>query len=197
MGKQIVVADGRSGVGIDAAAVKIIESHANEMLVEPRPFDVQGYFEFDLETETGIVAEYAEPPFNAHGYTDIEQMRCVISPSLLEKPTDRRFLRSTIAHEIGHCILHVPEFRSKKNLVRFIHNDQAAVLPRLNEDQVRLCFNPEWQAWRFAGALLMPAPSVSKALTLGAAIEDLQDIFDVNPKFAASRLRALRILPKI
>jgi Zn-dependent peptidase ImmA (M78 family) len=194
MGKQVLVAKPRSGVYIDKIALSVVANYQPEMLSEPQQFEAQRFLECELENLTQISYDYQELQFNVHGYTDIEGMECVICSSLVDNPNQKRFLRSTIAHELGHCFLHVPEFRHRKQLTRFIHNDENANLQLRREDNIPLYANPEWQAFRFAGALLIPKASLEIALSQKASKEDLCDIFGVNPAFLNSRLRALKML---
>ena len=64
------------------------------------------------------------------------------------------------------------------------------------EEEIPLYMNPEWQAWSFAGAILMPATEVQKSLTKGYNISDLSERFRVNPAFVKSRLRKLKLRAK-
>ncbi len=93
----------------------------------------------------------------------------------------------------AHCFLHVPEFRKRKQLARFIHNDENATLQRRHEDNVPIYANPEWQAFRFGGALLIPKTSLEIVLSQGASPEDMCKIFAVSLPFLNSRLRALKL----
>lgn len=194
MSKKVLVAAPRSGAEIDRVALGVISSVQSQMLTEPERFDTERFLECDLERMTQIRFDYRElQQFNFHGYTDIEEMECVICQSLVDNPTNKRFLWSTIAHELGHCFLHVPEFRRRKMLARFIHNDETATLQRRSEDNIPIYANPEWQAFRFAGALLIPKPSLDIALKRGLSEQELCNVFGVNPAFLHSRLRALKM----
>lgn len=64
--------------------------------------------------------------------------------------------RATVDHETGHAVLHVPEMRR-----------QAALLPTRTpvwRAELAAFRDPEWQAWTFALALLIP-PRVVGTLT--------------------------------
>lgn len=193
MGKQVLVAQKRSGIEIDLAAEKVIREYKPEILTKPQAFDVQRYLDCELEERTGIAGDYQMIQGGVHGYTDIEEMKCVICKSLSDDPQNRRFLRSTIGHELGHCFLHVPEFRRRKQLARFINKDENAVLQRRAEDNIPTCAHPEWQAYRFSGALLIPRSSLEIALARGASEHELCEIYDVHAPFLQSRLRALKL----
>jgi Zn-dependent peptidase ImmA (M78 family) len=156
------------------------------------PFDIERFFECDLEPLTGVRTDYRELAPGIHGYTDIDKMESVIALHLMEDDSQIRFRRSTIAHEAGHVVQHVAEFRRRKEALRFVHNADQAGLKMYRERDIPLYRNPEWQAWRFAKGLLMPAPSVRLATKLGYTWQDIPEIFDVNPAFAFSRLRELK-----
>jgi Zn-dependent peptidase ImmA (M78 family) len=59
---------------------------------------------------------------------------------------------------------------------------------------VPLYRNPEWQAWRFAGALLMPEAPFKVLMERGYTKGDLADHFQVNPSFVDTRMRALKMI---
>ncbi len=194
MGKKVLVATPRSGHEIDQMALKIVADYQPKMLTELQQFDVKRFFECELEALTSIKFDYQILQNSVHGVTDIERMECVVCSTLLDNPSQIKFLRSTIAHELGHCFLHVPEFRRRKQLAKFINNDENATLQRRSEDNIPLYVNPEWQAFRFGGALLIPRPSLELALKRGINDEnDLCEIFNVHLPFMQSRRRALKI----
>lgn len=134
-------------------------------------------------------------PSGIYGYTDSDRMESVISSDLLDAPSESqmRYARSTIAHESGHALIHVPEFRRKKASLRSIHDKEHISLRLHRQADVKVFMNPEWQAWRFAGALLMPAPTFRAAIREGLDEFDLSELFNVNPAFVRSRLRALKL----
>lgn len=196
MGNAILTAKPRSGDEIDGIALGVVTKFQPQMLNSLQAFEVQRFFECELWSETGISCDYQQLPFGAYGMTEIDGMRCVICSSLLNNTDGGRFLRSTIGHEIGHCYLHVPEFRLRK-LVQFINDSGSTALPRRDEDSVKIYMRPEWQANRFSGALLMPRPSVELAIANGHTAADMCDIFDVHLPFVNSRLRGLKGLKKL
>src|SRR5882762_10119244 len=110
MPRKVVMAAPKSGAAIDAHAFRLIQKYQPEALLKPQPFDVERFFENELEALTGVRADYQELRFPVHGYTDSDQMISVIATSLAEDPSKYTFFRATIAHEIGHAIQHVPEF---------------------------------------------------------------------------------------
>lgn len=63
--------------------------------------------------------------------------------------------RATIAHECGHVYLHVEEYRR-----RALSLNRSKPVART---EIKPYVDPEWQAWTFANALLMP-PSLVREL---------------------------------
>lgn len=106
-------------------------------------------------------------------------------------------LRATAAHELGHCFLHVEEFLETRAILRFEHDKQHLELTLHSQDEVQVFRNPEWQAWRFAQALLMPEHCVRAAVKAGWTKKLMSNAFDVNPSFLEVRLRALKIGARI
>lgn len=195
MPRSIPLAAPRSGAQIDQHALEIIRKVQPEVLIKPEPFDIERFFDCYLEEMTGVEPDYLELNPGIQGYTDIDEMKTVISLELMEDETqnNRRYRRSTMGHEAGHVIQHVPEFRKTKALLKFIHDAQHVRLRMYREEHVPLYRNPEWQAWRFSGALLMPTPTFIAAIEQGKTVLDLVEIFDVNPSFVETRLRSLKI----
>ncbi|MHB1326534.1 MAG: ImmA/IrrE family metallo-endopeptidase [Thermoleophilia bacterium] len=192
MARKIVAVDPKSGAVIDSIASGIIKAVNPQALNKPQAFDIESFFEFSMEEFSGVQADYRELPPGIHGYTDTDTNVSIISSSLMDDPFQENFMRSTMAHEIGHAIIHVPEFKLKKALWRSIH-DKEHVLRLYRQEEVPIYRNPEWQAWRFAGAILMPEQAFRSVIQSGASRKDAADIFCVNPAFVCSRARALKM----
>ncbi|HEX5736120.1 MAG TPA: ImmA/IrrE family metallo-endopeptidase [Blastocatellia bacterium] len=193
MPKGVPVARPRSKIDISHITMEIIRKYQPEMLNKLMPFDIERFYEFDLTDLTGVRPVYEELPLELHGYTDIEQMKCVISNRLADDVSRIQFFRSTVAHEVGHAVMHVREFRQRKTLIRLIHNQEDASLRLYHEEDIPPFRNPEWQAWWFAKSLLMPGVMVRKAVEDGYDVYDLAQTFQVYPAFVLRRLRDLRI----
>jgi Zn-dependent peptidase ImmA (M78 family) len=148
-----------------------------------------------LEKQTGVTPDYKPLGKGLDGYTDSERMECIICADLAEYGEDevkRRRFRATLAHETGHCYLHVHELRERNINYQFL-NDCHDSFKRYKQEEVKAYVNPEWQAWRFAGAILMPECCVRAAIDKGWTKKMMRRAFDVNPSFLDVRLRDLRI----
>ncbi len=184
----------------------------------PEPIRIDRF----IETRFGISPRYEELPEGLLGYTKFgrsgaEEM--VITNALDEEgtiPANRR-VRSTLAHEAGHALLHAHLFvlaGSSGKLFDNTHDDTPRVLCRdINGQSIeRKGYDGKWweyQANRAMGALLMPRSLVQTALhpfleskgifekpnlvQREEAIKALADIFDVNP--AVVRIRLEDIYP--
>jgi len=195
MGDRLVPAAPRSGAGIDAIAYTFIEKTQPGVLVQPAPFDVEEFFEFDLEAMTRVITSYQRLPAGIYGLTDSEKMISIVDVELFDKRRkgEVRFCRSTIAHECGHAILHVPEFRRKRALLKSIQDKSEVAMKMYRREQVPVYMDPEWQANRFAGALLLPEKTLKRVFKETQDIKEIAEVFDVNPAFVRSRLRAIGI----
>jgi len=194
MARSIVRASPTSGNKLDLHALAIVRKYQPSVLDNPSPFDVERFFENDLESIAGVHFDYLPLRYDVFGYTDSDEMVSVVSASLADDPANINLFRATVAHEAGHAILHVPQFRRKKQLLKFVDSDEMDVGLRMyREDQIPLYENPEWQAWRFAKGLLMPLPMVFRAFQLAYSLEDMSDAFGVSVKFARSRLKELKL----
>lgn len=195
MSNMVPIAQPKSGAIIDLDAQMLIMRIQPDALKRPSSFDIESFFDLDLKKLTGIDSDYRELPVGIHGFTDSDKKECVVSARLMEgnsKP-DIYFARSTMAHEIGHAIMHVPEFRLKKAILKSIHDKDHASLRMYRQSDIPLFQNPEWQAWRYAGALLMPAITFKKLVNDGVSAGEMANIFEVNPAFVQTRARALKI----
>lgn len=87
--------------------------------------------------------------------------------------------RATLAHESGHAFLHVGEVRRR--------GFQLARGRLVSRQDIPAYEDPEWQAWTFAGALLMPLPILR---TMGdRRLAQLSETFQVSEDFARETLR--------
>lgn len=194
MGGAIVPASARSGRDIDRIAMKIIQDFQPEMLSIAGQFDIEQFFEFDLKDLTGIATHYERLPPGIHGVTDSERMTSSVELALLDDPANMAFARSTIAHECGHAIIHVPEFRRRKAVLRSIQDKADVSLKMYRKDQVETFRNPEWQAHRFAGALLVPERTLVVLWEQCRDIFELARLYGVTSAFMRSRLKAVKLI---
>lgn len=198
----------------------ILEELARVQLLpsEPAPIRVDRFIEKrfkvqiePLEMKDGVLG------FSEFGPNGVQAV--YVAKSLdddMSVPGQRR-LRSTIAHEAGHCLLHAHLFvlaGTKPLFADSTDPNAPKVLCREfgSDAGINRSYNGEW--WEFQanmamGHLLMPTPLAKKATkpflkpagTLGAMVlpeEDLEsaaralgEVFDVNPVVARIRIEKL------
>jgi hypothetical protein len=190
----------RSGQEIENVAVELLNRFQPEVLKYACSFDVEAFFEFELQNDTGIEAIYKTLPMGLPGYTNSRTMRCYVSNILAEDEeqtiTTRR-LRSTLAHELGHCYLHVPDARKNKDFQQVFKDDGTHSIEQYRPENIKVYENSEWQAWRFASALLMPEICFRTVVERNWTKKQLQRAFDVNPAFIEVRIRELKIIKSV
>src|ERR1044072_6669461 len=187
----------RSGQEIEEGALDLIKRFQKEVLETPSSFDVELFFDSELEDDTGIRPVFSELlPAKIGGVTDSLEMTCSVSKQLFEQRhrlTIERLLRSTIAHEIGHCYLHVPDAIANREMEQIFKGKASESFKRYQPEDLKLYENSEWQAWRFASALLMPEALFRRAVDANWSIRTIQNAFEVNPAFVRTRLKELKI----
>lgn len=187
--------EGMSGKQIDALATKLIRSHQPAVLEGTKAFDVHRFVDTKLEDLTEVTPIYSnELPFEIYGLTDSANKQVIIQEDLANDASSVNFFRSTLAHEAGHCFMHVPQLQklNRTQIFKQAKSDDSIHLYR-KDGSIPIYRNPEWQAWRFAGALLMPEAPLRAMLNGGASLFDIADHFEVNFPFLKARLNALKI----
>lgn len=193
MGRKFVPAKPRSNSDIEALTMKIVTHFQPAVLNDHKEFNTEEFFDLDLERLTGVATDYQQLDPGIYGYTDTQKNLCVISRDLADDPQNRNYYRSTAAHEIGHAVLHVRDYKIRRAILHSVHKKGHNELRLYNESEIPLYKNPEWQAWRFAGALLMPACVFRDAVNYGKPLKALSQQFGVNQSFVMTRARALKI----
>jgi len=198
----------------------VLEELARVQLLpsEPAPIRVDRFVEKrfkvqieSLEMKDGVLG------FSEFGPKGVQAVYVARSLDEDKSIPGQRRLRSTIAHETGHCLLHAHLFALAETKPLFADSSDPnapKVLCRdLGSDAgITRSYNGEW--WEFQanmamGHLLMPTPLAKKAATqylkpagnLGAVLLPEQDldhvsralaeVFDVNPVVARIRLEKL------
>jgi hypothetical protein len=167
-----------------------------------------------VEKRFGVHETYDDLPAGLLGFTRFDDkgqvVEIVVAKALDEEgtvPAERR-LRTTLAHEAGHGLLHARLFAGGERPQALFGDGLAADAPKI------LCRDGAYRWWEFQanqamGALLLPKALVGKALAstivhqglLGlpvlpndrreSAVRLIADTFHVNPVVARIRLEAL------
>jgi len=175
-----------------------------------------------IEKRFGVSHDYQDLPEGVLGYTRFTKtgVDAIIISAALEaekgKVAERR-VRTTLAHEAGHGLLHAYLFALEKKPLHLFDADSQAdhkILCRdVKEDEgQKRPYDGRWwefQANRAMGGLLCPKALVHDALkpfmrpigslgavildesTRGDAIREIADVFDVNPVVARIRINEM------
>lgn len=174
-----------------------------------------------IEKRFGVVPSYEELPDGVLGLTRFGKsgvQEVVVAKTLDDDPgrVAERRIRTTLAHEGGHCLLHTHLFAlatpSQNLFGDFSEPDKPKVLCR-DDGAVSQPSGYSGQWWEFQanramGGLLLPSLLVQAALSeymltspagfqhfdhdrLEEAARDLADTFQVNPVVARFRLKQL------
>jgi hypothetical protein len=183
----------------------------------PQPIRIDRF----VEKRFGVSPEYEDLPDGVLGYTRFSKNGVdgiVISAALDAeggKVAERR-IRTTLAHEAGHGLLHAHLFAFDEVPLGLFdadsHSDHQILCRDVQGEERKRSYDGRWwefQANRAMGGLLCPKPLVQEALksfllpagSLGAltlpeprreeAARVLADIFDVNPVVARIRIKEL------
>ncbi|MHB1168745.1 MAG: ImmA/IrrE family metallo-endopeptidase [Longimicrobiales bacterium] len=136
--------------------------------------------------EEELPSSEAETRAGAGGAVEI-LMRQEFFEALFKRTSNTNRARSTLAHEVGHAVLHADEIRAGR------HRPEEFALRRARRSEIKTYEDAEWQAHMFAGVLLIPRPPLRAADLSNVGL--LAHRFDVSEAFVVSHLgRVRRIL---
>jgi hypothetical protein len=180
---------------------------------DPSPIRIDRF----VEKRFGVVPTYDELPEGILGLTKFgpKGVQAIMVARFLEeegsKAAERR-IRTTIAHEGGHGLLHTHLFALEADGNPLFGDFSDPKAPKVLCREPNGSYDGQWweyQANRTIGALLLPLPLVTVVLEpflverglLGlkgldearrtAAVGELVEIFDVNPVVATLRLNEM------
>lgn len=183
-------------IQIESRAEDIIKRLYPDAWSGKTPVPVDHFFEIILPETLGIRTCYTNLEgfgVSAQGYTNSTSKVSMVDSRISDDSTKhgKRYFRSTVGHESGHCVLHVPLQSWQQSL------QMAGVGMKRERSTMEAYEDPEWQAWKFCEAFCMPRHLMQKKVrdwgTTPTAIKALADFFDVNESFIRTRLRALKI----
>lgn len=98
--------------------------------------------------------------------------------------------RSTVGHELGHAIIHVPVIRRYRN-----HVHAELLLARHRRKDIVTYEDPEWQAWTLGTSILAPRRTLE--MLPGRTLSELSETYGVSDVLLAAHLRRLKMpIPK-
>jgi len=171
-----------------------LDQLAPEMLATPQPLNVLELVDTRLpKFGIHVCPASREEIGNRDGATDPrgdEEITILVTEEVweaLESVAPKSYYaRTTVCHEIGHAILHVPILRRRLLL--------SGALARTQRANLKAYEDPEWQAWAFAGTVLMPSVTLKmvQAECKQLTPEVVSSTFEVSAKMAQNHLRRLK-----
>ncbi len=172
---------------IDFHARKTLQKWQPDALERPEPIDLRNFWPFGFEMlgadctvrsvdEMGDAEAWTEWPRDGR---PIVSLREDMHNALLGDEESQLRARSDVAHETGHVVLHT----------KIVEEDTRWALSA-DEGERAATGCEEWQAWAFAGCLLMPCEVVLGLDRLDPLF--LTDLFVVSPQMARCHLFRMR-----
>lgn len=182
-------------IEIEGAANEVLRQVAPSHLRAPGPLDVCHLVDYELQKfgihvspvdDSDLPGAHAMALFRGNVGDDID---VIVSETEWDHLTagGRRahHARGSVAHEIGHAVLHVNVVRRRRAL--------GLGLPRQAKIRDVPSFrNAEWQAWCFGTCLLAPRRTILMAGTLD--VGELARIYHVSEGLMALHLKRLKLV---
>jgi len=179
---------------IEFLAAHCVADFAPERAREPGPQDLVKFTDVYLR-DRGILFYPASLRELPHQYASTDPagngeivvlMREDKYERLGDKGPQANHARSTATHESGHAILHVPYIRRVRALAPV-----TGTLNRVERQRIPAFEDPEWQAWVWTRAFLMPRRAFLAVAHLSEF--DVARLFNVSPALVHQRKRDLRL----
>jgi len=185
----VPVVKGLSTAQIEIEATQFLERFAPECLNAPSPTPILEIFENKMEALDFKVV-IGKNVRGLGGLTDVTN-RFIKLPNATYKRLENgdAQARFTVAHEMGHALLHAKEgaFGS------FPFRHQVTFARR---SRIRAFEDPEWQANTFAAAILMPMKSLRVLQSQERLYADeVMNVFQVSWSAANRRILKFREIP--
>lgn len=185
--KRVPIVSPLSRKHIETIAVEVLRQFQPDCLKTPTPVDLEFLLEFVLPAN-GYYPDIVDLGPSIEGLTDPKSRTVCLSPDVYDDMGngDGR-ARFTVAHEIGHVILHAHEIRET-----MVNRGKDGLARR---SDIKPYEDPEWQANAFAGSLLMPESAVREIVSRNTrkAVSAVANILRVSRAAADIRLRNLQL----
>jgi len=187
--RRVPVVPSRRWSEIGKISERFIEAVYPELLKTPTHFPLDYFLEFKMRKCLGFDYDVQDLPDHIEATTDPRERVVVLAEQtyddLVSGVPRARF---TVAHEIGHIILHA------KFLQELIIAEKGVL--KLQRGEIPAYRDPECQANALASSLLMPTIHVVKLIETGKSYKDMADIFNVSYEAAKNRINNIHLFLK-
>jgi hypothetical protein len=188
-GKKVPVVPGRSWAEIGRIGDHLIKKIYPELLRVPGPFPLDYFLEFEMRNAVGFGYDVQDLQLHIEAKTDPCSKTVILSTQTYEDLIHGiPRARFTVAHEIGHVILHAEYLQS-------LVSEHKGVL-QLHRGEIPAFRDPECQANALASSLLMPTKHVVRLIDEGIGVRQLTDLFNVSLEAAAYRVKNIQMFTK-
>ena len=177
---------------IERRAEKFLEEYQEDMLRRPMPLDVAGLVDYLPQHRISVSPASAEelgPQVEAiatwEQFPEIEILMLEEQwRALFERGEQTHRAHATLPHELAHGVLHAEQLHISET------GPKALALRVTKRSNLEAFRDPEWQAWTWAGFVLMPRRILVDLDCLEP--EYVSEVYDVSPEMARYHLRLLR-----
>lgn len=176
-----------SWANLEHKAEEVRRKVAPESLLSPCSIDLANLFEFELKRLYGYDYQIKDMPSGIEAMTLCNSKNIILSSETYDglHDGDGR-ARFTVAHELGHIIIHAPY------LCQSTSGRQYSTGVRLNRSSLAPYEDPEVQANVFAARFLMPTNQVIIMLKAGANEYKIATTFGVSVEAARYCIQKLK-----
>jgi len=177
---------GLSCIDIEIKVENFIKKYFIENYESPQEVDLITTFESGyLEKITNFSEDIQDLPNSIEALIDFNNKQIVLSDSTHENLINNiPRAKFTLAHEIGHSILH-------NNYMNGIIED-GGTIKYLNRGNIPSYKDSEWQANYFAGAFLMPYIHMERLIIGNKSLKEISNIFGTSSQ--ATKIRYDNVL---
>ena len=162
MKEMVPIVAPRSSSQIKVVAESTVKKLFPDIQSLLKPSSLYVLFESGSLSKIGFTYGVEELPHPEEAHTDFQSNTIILSSDTydsLEKGLHRP--RFTLAHELGHAVLHTDSMRaasmvSASRQKTYSVSQNSAEIPKFMRGQIPAYRDPEWQANKFASFFLMP-----------------------------------------
>ena len=184
MASKVPVVPGMRWRVVGGWADRLIQNSFPVCLQKARPFPIEKLFEFRMQDLLGFEPDVRRLSLGLEATMDPVEKTVTLTPATYNGLTNKGHReRFTVAHEIGHVVLH-------SEFLKVVLEDGRNVV-KLHRSQIPPYKDPECQANAFAAALLMPTRHMIRFVSQRKPVEWIAERFNVSHEATELRIKNL------